>query len=244
MAVNVGPTPRGVQIARREGSPRSVITVDGPAGSGKTTCGRLAALELGVGFISSGVYFRAATYKALEEGIDLSDGEALSRLAQRLEVAFLNEPKDLRVLLAGEDRTDVLKDPDVTSRVRLVAENLEVRRILAAAMRARSDREPLLAEGRDMGTVVFPDAAIKFFLDADLACRARRRRLELLALKKEVDEGTLREEIAARDHRDSTRPASPLTVPEGAEVIDTSGLAVDQVVARIVGAVRERGLRF
>jgi cytidylate kinase len=195
-----------------------------------------------VGFISSGGYFRAATYRALELGIPLSEGDRVSELVSRLDVAFSNEPSGLRVLIAGTDRTDALKAPAVTSQVKFVAENLAVRGVLAQVMQAHAARGPVLAEGRDMGSVVFPEAPIKFFLHADLACRARRRRRELLELGTDVPEDQLREEIAARDHRDRTRPTSPLVVPAGAVVVDTSELTIEQVVDRIVGAVRASGL--
>ncbi len=220
----------------------AVITVDGPAGCGKTVCGRHAALALGVNFISSGGYFRAATYRALELRIPLSEGERVADLASGLQVAFSNEPADLRVLVDGMDRTDALRDPAVTSQVKFVAENVAVRRVLAQVMQAHAARGPVLAEGRDMGSVVFPEARVKFYLDADPACRARRRRLELLELGTDVAEEHLREEIAARDHRDRTRPTSPLVIPAGAVVIDTTELTIEQVVDRIVGSVRATGL--
>jgi cytidylate kinase len=205
-----------------------VVTVDGPAGSGKTVCGRLAARELGIAFLSSGICFRAVTYHALAESVPLSDEVALAALASRLADS-----------LGGEEPTDALKAPEVTAQVKYVAESPPVRAVLACMMRARAEKEPLLAEGRDMGSVVFRDAAVKLFLEADLACRVERRRAELLRLGRTVDEDELAREIAARDHRDRTRPVSPLVVPDGARVLDTSRLAIEEVVGWIVRSVRD-----
>jgi len=221
---------------------KAVVTVDGPAGSGKTVCGRLAALELGVAFISSGLYFRAAAFEALRQAIPLEDESILAAMVGKLPVRFVNEPDSLRVLVGGEDRTDALKSPEVTSRVKTVAESPEVRRILAQAMRRTAAREPVLVEGRDMGTVVFPEAPLKFFLDADIHCRVERRRLELLRLGDKVDRALLERRIRERDERDRTREISPLRVPEGAVVVDTSRMSIEEVVDTIVRTVREKGV--
>jgi cytidylate kinase len=202
----------------------------------------LGALELGIGFLSSGFYYRAATMCALEAGITLTDEGGLARVASCLDVRFQNEPAGLRVLVAGEDRTDALREPSVTSNVRFVAENAAVRGVLGDRMRAMAACGPILAEGRDMGSVVFPGAIVKFFLNADLACRARRRRLELQGLGTAVDEERITHEIAVRDRRDATRETSPLVMPKGAVEIDTSNLSIAEVVSRIVETVRDHGL--
>ena len=218
-----------------------VVTVDGPAGSGKTVCGRRAALELGIDFISSGTYFRAVTFCALKRGIPLTDEAAVEALAEGLHVTFRNDPDDLTVVVGGEDVTRALKTPEVTDQIRLVAENKGVRTALARTMRRRAEARSVLAEGRDMGSVVFPDAPLKFFLEADLECRTARRGAELRLLGSTVDPAALRREIAARDDRDRSRGVSPLVVPEGAVVIDTSALSIEEVVRAIVARVRAHG---
>ena len=218
-----------------------VITLDGPAGSGKTVCGRRAALALGLPFISSGLYFRAATFVALEAGISLRDEDGLTQVAHELALTFVNEEAELRVLVAGEDCTRSLKDPRVTTQIRFVAENPGVRDALSRTMRSQAEQGPLLAEGRDMGSVVFPEAPLKFFLEAGLACRVDRRLAELRAMGKDVDRAQLSQEIAARDERDRTRSISPLVIPQGAVVIDTSALRIGEVVTRIVETVRAHG---
>lgn len=218
----------------------NVITLDGPAGSGKTACGRLAALALGIDFLSSGLYFRALTFNLLSDAVALSDTEAVAAGAGGLDVVFENRPDALKVLVDGEEKTDALKMPEVTSQIHFVAENEKVRSVLAEKMRALAARRPLLAEGRDMGSVVFPDAACKLFITADAATRAERRARELEQLGQTVDRKALEEEITRRDERDRRRRIAPLVVPEGAEIIDSSSLAIDEAVQAIVDTVRRK----
>ena len=221
-------------------SGRLVVTVDGPAGSGKTACGRLAARRLGLTFISSGAYYRALTWAAGEEGVSLDDTGALCRLAAALDLTFEDGGEELRVLMGGRSVTDALKDRGVTVRVRHVAGNAPVRAVLNARMRLAGGTGGILAEGRDMGSLVFPAAQAKFFLEADLGARAARRLAELRGLGDSVDLERLREEIATRDDQDRRREAGPLVIPAGAVVIDTSGLTIEDVVARIVSEVTQR----
>jgi len=217
-----------------------VVTIDGPAGSGKTVCGRLAALQLGYQFLSSGIYYRAVTYEALRSGVDLQDEEALAALASSVKITLKNEPEGLRVEINGEDCTEALKQEKVTAGVRYVAEKPAVRSAVNEVLRRFAEKHTVVAEGRDMGSVVFPAADCKFYLEASRECRVERRRRELEALGVHVEPEALRRSIEERDQRDKTRPISPLVVPQGAEVIDTTDLTVDQVVERIVRRVYEK----
>jgi len=220
---------------------RTVVTLDGPAGSGKTVCGQGAALRLDATFVSSGLCYRAVTYLAMRDGAAPSDAAAVARAAERLRIEFVTAPGAVRVLVGGEDLTAVLKEPEVTAQTRHAAENPRVRELIGRHLRRMAEERDIVAEGRDMGTVVFADAPFKFFLDADLACRAARRRKELAALGIDIPEERLQAEIAARDLRDATRELCPLRVPEDAVVIDTGELSVEDVVDRIVRIVRGDG---
>lgn len=215
-----------------------VVTLDGPAGSGKTACGRLAALELDWLFIASGLYYRALTYQAIQAGIAWSDTGTLERVAGGLSLVFDNQPAAFKVFLEGRDVTEALKGPDVTPHVKKIAAAPSLRAILSDVMRAQRESRSLLAEGRDMGSVVFADAPLKLYLDADLDCRVERRRLELARMGVPVDPALLRRQIAARDDSDRSRAVAPLMIPEDAVVIDTSTLTLEGTVRRIVETVK------
>ncbi len=217
---------------------RTVVTLDGPAGSGKTVCGHGAAIRLGAAFVSSGLCYRAVTYLALRDGAAPTDAAAVARAAETMRIEFVTTPGGVCVLVDGEDLTAVLKGPEVTAQTRHAAENARVRELVGRLLRRMAEERDIVAEGRDMGSVVFADAPFKFFLQAGLACRAARRRRELAALGIDIPDERLQAEIAARDHRDATRALCPLRVPDGAVVIDTDALAVQDVVDRIVRIVR------
>jgi cytidylate kinase len=200
-----------------------LIAIDGPAGSGKSTVSRAVAARLGLDYLDTGAMYRAVTFAALRRGIDPEDAEPVARLARQLEVSV----EDRRVLVDGIDATIEIRGPEVTRAVSSVAANPEVRRELR-----RRQQEWAVAhgggvvEGRDIGSVVFPDADLKVFLTASEDERAGRRSREVL----DLDYDTVAAEIARRDYVDSTRPANPLTIAEDAIVIDTTGRTVDEVV--------------
>ncbi|HNR98859.1 MAG TPA: (d)CMP kinase [Planctomycetota bacterium] len=220
---------------------RTVVTLDGPAGSGKTVCGHGAAVRLGAAFVSSGQCYRAVAYLAMRGGAAPSDAEAMARAAGGLRIEFVTTPASVRVLVGGEDLTTALKAPEVTAQTRHAAENARVRELIGGHLRRMAEERDIVAEGRDMGTVVFPHAPFKFFLRAGLARRADRRRRELAALGIDLPAERLEAEIAARDLRDATRELCPLKVPADAVVIDTDDLSVEDVVDRIVRIVRGDG---
>jgi cytidylate kinase len=206
-----------------------VITIDGPAGAGKSTVARRLAKELGLKFLDTGSMYRAFTWAALEKGVDLRDPAALVRLIR----GSLLDIQGDRVLLDGWDITDEIRAERVTKNAVYLADPPAVREELVRLQRDFGQEGGLVTEGRDQGTVVFPDADFKFYLDAAIGVRARRR---LEELKKRGEPATLEEisaGIADRDGRDHRRKVGALRVPEGAIVVDTSDKTVDQVVAEL-----------
>lgn len=201
-----------------------VIAIDGPAASGKSSVGRLLARKLGCVFVSSGTMYRAATWYVQRSGIAIDDDAAIVACLPRLRMDFLRRENELVVRVNGEEPGDELTSETVNSGVSYVSRIPEVRELLTAKQRACADTGDLVMEGRDIGSVVFPDTPHKFYLDASEAVRAQRR----------AAEGVGGDTIAARDRIDSTRKTAPLVVADGAEVIDTSTLDLEEVVAVIL----------
>ena len=198
-----------------------VVAIDGPAGAGKSTVARAVARALGFPYLDSGAMYRAAALALLERG------GAASEVAERADIRLGD-----RVLLDGRDVTAEIRTPEVSEAASKVAANPKVRRALAAKQRALLAAGDWVAEGRDIATVVAPDAAVKVFLTASPEERARRRAVELGA-----DLETVLRDQALRDAQDSTREHSPLQLAPGAVELDTTGLGVDEVVAKVVELV-------
>ncbi|HZG50272.1 MAG TPA: (d)CMP kinase [Thermoleophilaceae bacterium] len=198
-----------------------VVAIDGPAGAGKSTVARAVARELGFVYLDSGAMYRAVGLMTLRSG------GAASAQAEALEIELGG-----RVLVGGEDVTDAIRSPEVSEAASRVATNERVRAALVKKQRALLSAGDWVAEGRDIGTVVAPDAAVKVFLTADAEERARRRAAEL-----GTDADTVLRDQALRDAKDTTRTHSPLERAPGAVELDTTGLTVDEVVARIVELV-------
>ncbi|HLY09976.1 MAG TPA: (d)CMP kinase [Planctomycetota bacterium] len=205
---------------------KPVITLDGPAGAGKSSVARLVARTLGLRFLDTGAMYRAVTWKAAREG--LTDPLAIAAMTRRTTIVV--EPE--RVTCDGIDVTTAIREPQVTAAIRHVADSPECRAELVLKQREIGKAGGLVTEGRDQGSVVFPDAEFKFFIDAPVEVRARRRFEESGGDLEEI-----RRSIQKRDQEDRTRKAGPLVKPEGAIVIDTSGLTLEGVVARILAAV-------
>ena len=212
-----------------------VIAIDGPAGSGKSTTARLVADRLGLLHIDTGAMYRAVTLKVLERGLSPNDSSAVSNLIDSTLVELKRWDSSLRVLLDGTDVTDRIRDPDVTRSVSAVSRIRRVREAMVARQRAMSVSQGVVLEGRDIGTVVFPDADLKIFLVASLDARARRREKELAGKGMKVDRSGVMKEIEERDKLDSTREESPLRKAADAIELDTSTLSIEQQVEFVVG---------
>jgi CMP/dCMP kinase len=215
-----------------------IVAIDGPAGSGKSTVARGVARRLGFTYLDSGAMYRAATLKALRGGVPLDDAEALGRLAAGTTIGLRERDHDsVQVLLDGEDVTEEIRSPQVTGASSQVAAHEPVRSALLAKQRELIESGDYVVEGRDIGTVVAPEAPVKAFLTADPAERARRRTAELerRGLGAEADE--VRRAMEQRDRLDSTRSAAPLRMAGDAVEIDTTGLSPQQVIDRVVELV-------
>ena len=207
-----------------------VIAIDGPAGAGKSTVARGLADELGATYLDSGAMYRCVALAALRAGADLDDGVALGRIAVEAEITLTPEA----VILDGEDVTEEIRAPEVSVAASRVSVHPEVRAAMVARQRALVANGDWVAEGRDIGTVVVPDASVKIFLTADPGERARRRAAELGA-----DPAVVLQEQTLRDEQDIQREHSPLRPAPGAVEVDTTGKSIDEVVEEIAQLVRE-----
>jgi len=217
---------------------KPVVAIDGPAGSGKSTTARLAARVLGYTYLDTGAMYRAVTLKALRAGVDVRDDEAIARLAGACQIELVDEDGRLRVFLDGEDVSEAIRAPEVSRNIGPVADNVRVREILVAQQRAMGARGAVVCEGRDIGTVVFPDAEVKIYLTASVEERARRRWRELRDKGVHLTLEEVRREIEKRDVEDTSRPVGALRRAADAIELDTTRLSVDQQVARVVEAAR------
>jgi len=220
-----------------------IITMDGPAGSGKSTVARKLAARLGVPYLDTGAMYRVVTLAALEDGVDLEDEAALVRVAATAEYDLDCGPTHVRVTLRGRDVTEEIRSMRVADATRHMAESPGVRELLVERQRAIGRRlGSMVTEGRDQGSVAFPDADMKFFVDADVEKRAERRYHELLA---EGEQVSLRQVLAAvirRDRRDEGRAVAPLRRPPDAVYLDTTHASIAEVVERILDHLRAAGL--
>jgi cytidylate kinase len=211
--------------------PLTVIAIDGPAGSGKSTVGKRLAAQLGLEYLDTGAMYRGVTFAALRRGIDPADEDVVARLAEQVE---LDLAADGTLIVDGVDATIEIRGPEVTRAVSLVAANSAVRKELVRRQREWAEsRGGGVLEGRDIGSVVFPDAKLKVYLTASPEVRAERRSKEVT----DLDYATVAADIARRDAADQGRDDSPLAEAEGALVVDTSDRAIDEIVADLVSRV-------
>ena len=220
------------------------IAIDGPSASGKSSVGYLVAERLGYLFLDTGATYRALTWLAIQRGVDLEDEEGLGRLAAQVDMK-LGPPaaascERCTIWVDGEDVTAVLRRSEVEAGVSLVSRVPQVRRPMVALQRRLASRRRVVMAGRDIGTVVLPNADLKVYLDASLEERARRRQEQLATLGRTSSQNDIGEEILRRDAIDSGREASPLRVAEDAIVINTDGLNQEQVVERVVALAEGR----
>ena len=221
-----------------------VVTIDGPSGSGKGTVAALLAARLGWKFLDSGALYRLLAFAARNHGVDLTNEEALKVLAAHLDVQFdtAESGQGMCIVLEGEDVTEAIRNEVVGAGASQVAALPAVREALLQRQKAFREAPGLVADGRDMGTVVFPDATLKIFLTASAEERARRRYLQLKAKGDDVNLASLLDEIRARDERDTQRAVAPLKPADDAIQLDSTALSIEQVLGQILSEVAERDL--
>jgi cytidylate kinase len=220
--------------------PRSqpVVAIDGPAGSGKTTVARLVAGMLGYSLVDTGALYRCVALAARRRGVDSQDGERLGQLASALRVRFQETPGGQAVLLDGEDVTAAIREPEVSQDASRVSAHPQVRKALLGMQRELGKQGGVVLEGRDIGTVVFPDAEVKVFLTASVEIRARRRFDELSGKQIEVTLEDTRDDMVSRDERDQSRDHAPLKPAEDAEIVATENLSAQQVAELVADRVQ------
>ncbi|HUF05404.1 MAG TPA: (d)CMP kinase [Aridibacter sp.] len=219
-----------------------IIAIDGPSGAGKSTLGKKLAKQLGLLYIDTGAMYRAVALYALREGIDTLDAEAMTRSAESAEIGLSGDPVNLKVFLNGEDVSDAIRSAEAGQAASVISTHPGVRRVLVERQRKLGEaaEKGAVLDGRDIGTVVFPNADRKFFLTAKPEARARRRYTEDAAKGRAVSLEHTVHEIEKRDERDSTREDSPLRIAEDAIVIDTSELEIGEVLAAMLQAASGR----
>jgi cytidylate kinase len=214
-------------------SAHCVVAIDGPAASGKSSVARELARQIGFDCVNSGAMYRAVTWYVLQQGIAPADGAAVTGLLETTRINCALDRDGSRILINGVDPAEHLRDDRVNEEVSSVSSVPRVREILVEKMRAYARKHDVVMEGRDIGSVVFPDTPYKFYIDASPEVRLRRR----------LAQGQ-RDQIAARDRADSSRRASPLIIAEDAHVIDSSNLTIEGVVGEIVGRLKMKGLEI
>jgi cytidylate kinase len=221
-----------------------IVAIDGPSGSGKGTIAGLLAQKLGWNLLDSGALYRLLAFAARNHGVDLTNEEAMKVLAAHLDVQFLAgaQGQGQRIILEGEEVTDAIRNEGIGAGASQVASLPAVREALLQRQRAFQEMPGLVADGRDMGTVVFPGAALKVFLTASAEERARRRYLQLKAKGDDVNLASLLDEIRARDERDTQRAVAPLKPAADAIQLDSTELSIEQVMERILSEVANRDL--
>ncbi len=208
-----------------------VIAIDGPAASGKSSVARELSRQLGFVYVNSGAIYRAITWYILQKRIDPEDGECITEVLKSAPITGALQDNELRVVIDGVDPADHLRDDCVNEKVAGVSQFPEVRQVVAEKLHKDAYSHNLIVEGRDIGSVVFPDTPYKFYVDASPQVRLQRR----------AAQGG-RDEIAQRDRADSSRPVSPLVIAKDACVIDTSLLTIDEVVSQIIARLKQLGL--
>lgn len=223
---------------------RIIVTIDGPAGSGKSTTASLLAKRLGLRYLDTGAMYRAVTHAVLQRGIDPDNPDAVTTVARSIRLDLRIEDTKPAMFIDGENVEQAIREPAVSNAVSPVSRHGGVRHEMVRLQRAIASAGGIVAEGRDTGSVVFPYAHVKIFLVADLDARAKRRRRQLreMGIDQQIDE--IAENITARDAIDSSRERSPLTKPTGAFTVDTSALTIEQQVSEIERLTKEEAVRL
>jgi cytidylate kinase len=216
-----------------------IVAIDGPAGTGKSSAARALAKRLGFRFLDTGAMYRAATWRALRDHIDWDDRDALVRSTQEMKLELRDEGGGFRVFVDGEEVTNAIRTTEVTKAIFRLDQIPEVREHLVALQRAYGEAGPTVAEGRDMGTIVFPQAGCKIFLDAAPEERARRRVEQMRRSGMEADPAVVLHEILERDMATRKRKLAPLRRAKGAAMVDTTDMTFEQVLDRLTEIARE-----
>lgn len=217
-----------------------IIAIDGPSGAGKSTLGRMIARELNMLYLDTGAMYRAVALAVIESGVSAADKDEVARVAQSAEINLAGDPDSLRVTLDGHDISDKIRTEEVSHAASVISAIGGVRRALVERQRQMGRRGSVVLDGRDIGTVVFPDADIKFFLTAAPEERASRRYEEDRLRERNVTFEETLADINTRDQRDSTRADSPLAIAEDAVVIDSTELSIADVFERMMEVIRQR----
>lgn len=219
-----------------------IIAIDGPSGAGKSTLGKMLAKRLGLLYLDTGAMYRAVAFAAVRKGIDPNAAEAVAEIAREIRIELKGEADSLRVLLDSEDISDAIRTLDIAQAASVVSTISEVRKTMVSLQRRLGEESPVgcVLEGRDIGSVVFPNADIKFFLTAEPEARARRRFNEDAQKGRETSYEQTLAEINERDERDVSRADSPLLIPDDAVVIDTSELDLSEVFDQMLAKINDR----
>jgi cytidylate kinase len=219
-----------------------IVAIDGPAGAGKSTIAKIIAQRMGFLYIDTGSMYRALTLKVLESGVDIADAPRIIELAKNSSIDLVNDPNGaLKVFLDGRDVSSLIREPRITRVVSDIAKIKEVREVMVKLQRRMGKVRNSVLDGRDIGTVVFPDADKKFFIDANPQERVKRRHKELIGLGQKVSPEEVSMDLANRDKIDSTRAVGPLKKAEDAIYIDTSDLNIEQVVGKVLEYLSQHG---
>jgi len=218
---------------------QDIVTIDGPSGSGKSTIGKLLADRLGYTYLDTGAMYRAVGLAARRAGTDLEDADAVEELVRRLSIRLTPGREQASVIVNGEDVSDAIRSAEMGMMASRVSALAPVRRRLTAIQREMGEAGRVVADGRDMGTVVFPAARHKFFLTADARERARRRTEQLRKKGQEADFNTILRQIEQRDRDDSSRAIAPLKPAPDAALVDTTRLGIDEVVDRMMTLIQK-----
>ncbi len=216
------------------------IAIDGPSGAGKSTAGRTLAKRLGYTYIDTGAMYRAVALKVKEKGIELKDESALYQMASSLHITFVPMGEEIHIYCNGEDISEAIRLPEISHLASEVSKKKGVREALVEIQREMAKEGSAVLEGRDIGTVVFPEAEVKFYLDADPEERAKRRFQELMARGIQIDFQKTLEEVLQRDHNDMHRAISPLKRAENSILIDSTHRSVEEVVEEMLKKVEEK----
>ncbi len=211
-----------------------IITIDGPAGSGKSTAARKLAQVLGISYLDSGATYRAVTLRALRGGVDMQDADALVAQARQIDLKMIPNPEGVCVEMDGSDVSKDIRTEEVSTNAHYVANCPAVREVLVDLQRKTGlELGDFVTEGREQGTVVFPNADFKFYLDATPTVRAKRRQAELIQRGEQADYQEILTAIVKRDHSDSSRSVGPLKVPDDAMIIDTTDKTIDETLEQL-----------